>query len=299
MYRNIAVKGGGIKGVAYVGSLEVLEQNGALNDLERCGGTSAGALLACMLSLNYSASEVRDLMLTLDFNKFKNGRNPLRIFTRYGLYTGNYILDYVHGIMKQSKYKFRAGATFADMRKAGCRDLYVFACNVNSQQAVEFSADATPDVSVAGAVRASMSIPFYFKAYRFKGKSHDNHLYVDGGTVYNYPLSFFDSERFNPGGEINPESLGLYLYGPDARPPKDLKYFEARYFARQLFESMLDAQDILVRADELLLKRSILIDDLNYSATDFDLTPQDMDKLIQSGRDAANSFLQSRKGMQS
>ena len=42
-YRNLVMEGGGIRGIAYGGSLLELEQQGLLRGIERVGGTSAGA----------------------------------------------------------------------------------------------------------------------------------------------------------------------------------------------------------------------------------------------------------------
>lgn len=295
MIRNIAVKGGGIKGVAYVGALEVLEQNGHLQEIQRCAGTSAGAMLASMLALGFDASEVRELMLSVDFKKFKTGWNPLRIFKQYGLYSGDYILNFIHDYLRKSKHKFPKNVTFKEMRDAGCRDLYVFACNVNAQTATEFSPDTTPHARVAEAVRASMSIPFFFKAFRFSNGIPDKHLYVDGGIVYNYPLSFFDSERFNTSTDPNPETLGLYLYAPGVRPHSDLADSRPLYFTRQLFESLLDAQDVTVSVDQEIMGRSIRIDDLHYPSTDFDLGKKDIERLIESGKKGAQEYLKNMK----
>jgi hypothetical protein len=67
------------------------------------------------------------------------------------------------------------------------------------------------------------------------------------------------------------------------------------YFAKQLLESMMDAQDIMFSEDKVLLDRSIMIDDLNYSSTDFKLSRDDMNKLMASGAESAKKYLASHK----
>ena len=44
-FRNLVFEGGGVKGIAYVGALEVLDQEGILKDIKRVAGTSAGAMV--------------------------------------------------------------------------------------------------------------------------------------------------------------------------------------------------------------------------------------------------------------
>ena len=261
-----------------------------LTNLERCAGTSAGSLVAAMMAVGYDAQGIRELMLSMDFNKFKNGWNPIRIFTQYGLYSGNYILEFVNAFMKGSKYKFSEKTTFKDLKNMGCKDLFVFTCNVNSQESVELSYEKTPDTIVAEAIRASMSIPFFFKAFQFSNSIPDNHMHVDGGIVYNYPLSLFDHPRFTS-QDINSESLGLYLYAKPNQPVDDLGPNSHMFFSKQLFESMMDAQDVLIQEDLQIIKRSVMIDDLHYPATDFGLTKEDKERLIESGKQGALDYL--------
>lgn len=58
-------------------------------------------------------------------------------------------------------------ATFSDLRALGYRELDVVVSNSTKRQAEMFSAQTTPNVAVAEAVRMSMSIPLYVEALRF------------------------------------------------------------------------------------------------------------------------------------
>lgn len=53
-FRNLVFEGGGVKGIAYVCALQVLDAKGILHDIRRVGGTSAGAINAVLLGLNFS-----------------------------------------------------------------------------------------------------------------------------------------------------------------------------------------------------------------------------------------------------
>ncbi len=72
-YKNLVFEGGGVKGVAYGGVFEVLEQKQITPQIESVAGTSAGAITATMMSLNYSAEEFLKIMMTLNFEKFEDG----------------------------------------------------------------------------------------------------------------------------------------------------------------------------------------------------------------------------------
>ena len=45
-FRNLVFEGGGVKGIAYVGAMDVLQKNGVLKNIQRVGGTSAGGSFA-------------------------------------------------------------------------------------------------------------------------------------------------------------------------------------------------------------------------------------------------------------
>ena len=100
--KNLAIKGGGVKGVAYVGAIRELHKAGLFNNIQRFSGTSAGALLAGMICAGYDVDEIEKLMMSIQFEKFKRGWSPFRIFTGYGLYSGKYILDFVHNFLSHS-----------------------------------------------------------------------------------------------------------------------------------------------------------------------------------------------------
>jgi NTE family protein len=49
-FRNLVFEGGGVKGIAYAGAIEVLEKESILSDIKRVAGTSAGAITAALLA---------------------------------------------------------------------------------------------------------------------------------------------------------------------------------------------------------------------------------------------------------
>jgi NTE family protein len=293
MITNLVFKGGGVKGIAFVGALRELQKSNHLENVKRAGGTSAGALVAAMYALDYSIDQIETLMNSLNFQSFEDDFSLLRLGTHYGLYVGDYILQFAHQLIVGCNKGFAEDATFADLRAAGCRDLYIFATNLNAHSVVEFSADNTPGAIVAEAIRASMSIPLFFKAWRFSNGVPDKHIYVDGGLLFNYPISFFDGARFAPvHNQANPETIGLFLQSPLTNQANDELMFDTPlHYVRHLFETLLDSQDQDFIEDNLQFSRSVMIDDLGIPATKFNLTTDDVSNLIASGAKGAADFL--------
>lgn len=70
MYKNLIFKGGGIKGIGYIEAIDELQKYLHLSDIERVGGTSAGAITALLISLGFSTKEMQTMMSGFDYKKF-------------------------------------------------------------------------------------------------------------------------------------------------------------------------------------------------------------------------------------
>lgn len=282
MIKNLIFKGGGVLGIAYAGAIRELEYKGILQNIERVAGTSAGAITAALVTLKYTGAEIQDIVSNTDFSSFEDRENPMRVLSKYGIYAGDAFLEWIQSQL--IKKGFDKSATFEDLSKAGCLDLHVFATDLNERGLKRFSYAETPKVIVCEAVRASMSIPFFFKAWRFSNNLPDMHIYVDGGAVYNYPLTAFDMER------TNEETIGLFLSDlNDKSTPSDLSYDELIKYVKALAETVLNSQNINMASDADEMARTIMIDDLGISATNFHITSAQKIALFQSGMNAVKS----------
>ena len=269
-FQNLVLEGGGVKGIAYAGAFEVLEQQGILKQVGPVAGTSAGAITATLVALRYEPDQIRSLIFNIPFENFKDGGSTglIRLFKHFGWFKGDYFLDLMRCLITNQTKK--PVTTFKDLKDMGFRDLHVFSTDLSTGKSMEFSAANTPDVEVALAVRMSMSIPLFFASVDF----NDN-LFVDGGVLRNYPIDAFDTRA-----AANPATLGLHLNGkPAARA--EIKGFPG--YARNLFEVLLDVQVIDLETNPPDLQRSVLIDNLGISTTDFNLTRAQKIALIASG----------------
>ena len=201
-FRNLVFEGGGVKGIAYVGALEVLDREGILKDIKRVAGTSAGAMIAVLVGLGFSAEELRKILWDIDFNNFMDDtwgviRDTKRLIKEYGWYKGDFFRNLMAGYVKEKTGN--GEATFREvetMRLSGkpFRDISLIGSDLSTGVSRIFSAQFTPDVKVADAARISMSIPLIFSAV--KGVKGDKHIYVDGGLLDNYYIKVFDRSNY-------------------------------------------------------------------------------------------------------
>ena len=196
-FKNLVFEGGGVKGIAYVGALEVLDQEGILKDIKRVAGTSAGAMVAVLVGLGYSAAELRDILWNLNFQNFLDDswgyiRDTKRFITDYGWYKGDFFRNLMADFIKQKTGN--GEATFKDLQnETKYKDINLIGADLSTGCTQVFNARNTPDAKVADAARISMSIPLFFAAV--KGVNKDNHIYVDGGLLDNYAIKVFDRKN--------------------------------------------------------------------------------------------------------
>jgi len=204
--KNLVFEGGGAKGVAYLGAIEVLKREGILQKIERIGGTSVGAIIALLLGLNYTDKDLENIILDMNFVKllfsfkelsyiFKNYKE--RIYNEFGFLDGDRFYNWIQDRVEEKTNK--RNSTFREIydRKQKCnfKDMYFIGANLSTGFAEIYSNVNTPDIEVAKAVRISMSIPILFTVIR-KNKKDD--VCVDGGLINNYPIKLFDRQEYAP-----------------------------------------------------------------------------------------------------
>jgi NTE family protein len=314
LYRNLVFSGGGVRGIAYLGALEVLEEYRILENIKRVAGSSAGAITATLVSFGLDFEQTRDLFHTLDIKKVpqsetKGSRrrffhipeeeNPSRFIRNYGWYSSLYFYDWLRGIIAQ-QCEGKQDATFRDFNNKGFRELYIVATNVSRQRAEVFSFDLTPDVAVADAVRMSMTIPVFFEALRFDGRKFGSgDYYVDGGLYVKFPVHLFDKPEhagknwaFRDG--VNWETLGLLIYPVLAEQEDDPDIPENVWeFMSLMLRNLYHSHEIAsYQSSTVDQERSIRISDCGIPPTDFEIEVGDhkYQDLYKSGRTAVLNF---------
>jgi NTE family protein len=327
-FRNLIFEGGGVKGIAYVGAMEVLTKEDILSGITRVGGASAGAINAMLIGLGYSIDEFAQIMKTLDFNFLDDTwgviRDTARLIDKYGWYRGDFFRSWAAGLIKEKTGN--SESTFKeiyDMKQSrGFRDIYMMGTNLSTRFSEVFSYEHTPRIPLADAVRISMSIPLFCAAKR----NFREDVYVDGGLLDNYPIKLFDREKYvspelagtnsvltdyytdvNRRAEalgrrisqyvFNKETLGfrldskeeIALFRDQAEPPhRGIDDFFG--YAWALIETVLESQASQhLHSDDW--QRTIYIDTLGVKTTDFSLDDTKKDALTESGRNYTRIYL--------
>jgi predicted acylesterase/phospholipase RssA len=192
--RRIYLCGGGVNTISHVGALEYLEEYGYLRNIKEWMGISAGALYAMCLAIGYTVSEVREFCLKFNFQEITDPDIASGWLVNLGFDTGNRLQRLINALLRETGLDDMV--TFQELG-----NLRVYATNINTGKLEEFSASKSPTYPVAYAVRASMTLPYYFQPFTCP---LTNQSYVDGGVITNYPLGYMtESDR--------QDTLGLFI----------------------------------------------------------------------------------------
>ncbi|MDH4081430.1 MAG: patatin-like phospholipase family protein [Nitrospira sp.] len=325
-FQNLVFEGGGVKGIAYAGAMQVLEEKGILSTIKRVGGTSAGAINAVLVALGYSNKDQLTILNALDFNNFIDDdwgivRDSARLVKEYGWYKGDFFHTWLSDLIKR-KLK-NSNATFTDLKDAGLRDLYLYGTNLSTRFGEIFSYEHTPHERIADAARISMSIPLFFSAVR----NARNDVYVDGGVLSNYPIQMFDRLKYieqdhqatmavatdyyqkvnrpflkkHPNSSPythNRQTLGFRLDSKqqiaafrDRREPVHYEVDDFFDYIKALVTTIFESQgNQHLHSDDW--QRTVYIDTLGVGTTDFDISQKQKDALRKSGRNGTIAYFQ-------
>jgi len=289
MFIDGVFSGGGIKGFALIGAYEAVEEKGL--KFKRLAGTSAGSIIASLITAGYTSTEVKTIIDEVDLTKFLDPRRTklpipfakwLLIYWRLGLYKGEALEEWI-----ASKLAAKGIKTFNDLPENGLRliasDLTHGKMLVLPNDLIYYGIDPM-SFSVAKAVRMSCSIPYFFEPVKLRpatGKS----LIVDGGVLSNFPIWLFDNENRNRTRPV----LGVKLSGNEANLPSNTISNAIGLFSA-LFETMMKAHDLryISREHE---KNIVFIPTDSGLSIEFEITPEKKQALIELGKERTGQFL--------
>ncbi len=261
----LIMKGGGIKGLAYVGAIAELAKRYSFNWYV---GTSAGAITAILLGAGYTHKELEELMAAKDFRDFFDASwyaMPFNLLVHHGLYKAQAFTDWLDDLLAK-KLQSPRRVRLSDLPNR----VTVYACR-RGQRTLRFDS-VDSDADAAYAARCSMSIPLVFTPESDQGINT-----YDGGMHQNYPIDQLLSEH--PGIAF----ISLYLGSETYKPVRQ------RWVISDLISIWTEGGD----ADAIAKyrDRTVIIDPSPIGTLDFALTDDEKQFLLACGRCGAISHL--------
>ena len=183
------ISGGGMKGFAILGSIQYLEQQDIIQDIQKFIGTSIGAIICVLISIGYSAS---DIIIEIIGNKV------LKNLDNYSIYTG----IRGEGFLNYSKFekilenlvlkKLQKLPTLQELFEKTKKDIKIVTFNYSKRKEVILSHENYPDLPVMDALHMSSNVPFVFGNFKY-----EDEYFFDGFITSNFPINIIDIEKDN------------------------------------------------------------------------------------------------------
>lgn len=157
---GLALGAGGARGLAHLGVLKLLKEEGI--DIDLVAGTSMGSIIGGLYAAGIPIRYMEKIATEIEWDDLSD-----ITFPRTGLIKGDKILKFIE-VLTQKKDFDQLDIPFA-----------AIACDIEKGEHVVL--DEGP---VAPAIRASIAIPGIFVPYR-----HNDRVFVDGGVLDRVPVS--------------------------------------------------------------------------------------------------------------
>lgn len=312
---DLVLEGGGVKGIGLVGAVLALDAGGVA--FPRVAGTSAGAIVASLIAAHQVAgrplSGLEQILRTADYSKFKDegwlasATAPVgeivELLLHMGIAKGDYLVEWLGNLLADLGVQ-----TFADLAIDDAEDpdsglpadrryrLVVHASDLSRGALVRLPWDCPRygqdprSLRVVDAVRASMSIPFFFRPVVVPTPA-GKVTWVDGGLLSNFPITVFDREDDRPGRW---PTWGVKLSARPAATQVDRPADSNLELAVACVSTLLSGWDRYHLDDERVSERTVFVDTAQVSAVDFALSSADAAQLYDNGRAAGEAFLAAR-----
>ncbi|MDR3180473.1 MAG: patatin-like phospholipase family protein [Prevotellaceae bacterium] len=201
---GLVLSGGGARGLAHIGVIQALEENGI--PIDYVAGTSMGAIVASLYAIGYSPEEMVTLMQSEDFTSWYKGqvlekdqtylfrREPTPEMFSLWLHSKSFKPNVPTSFVSPYQMDLAVLELYsaADAAAKGNFDSLMVPFRCVASDIVKKKPVVSRNGNLGIAVRASMSYPFYFK-----GVKEDSTILFDGGFYNNFPWNVMVQD-FNP-----------------------------------------------------------------------------------------------------
>ena len=271
---RLVLSGGGVRGISYVGVFLELEKRGFLKNLKEIFGVSVGGLFGLAYSIKYSPNDLYEFTDSFDFLLMTNIEpdNIFNFFYTFGVDNKENLEKLIDSILRNKGYS--TDITFKELYEKTNFYIRFLATNLNKCCAQEFSYKKTPTIKVKFGLLSSMSVPGYFIPSR-----EGDTIYVDGALINNFPMDLLSEYEVNT-------TLG-FTFSEDIHI-STIESIEEFFYQIYACMYVTKKNNILNRIRE----KTIIISSGNYSMMNFNISKEDKNYLIESGRQSVVNYFE-------
>ena len=213
--KHLVISGGGAAGFSYYGVLKQTQIRGLWNteNIKSIYATSAGTIIAVILSLGYDWNTIDDYIVKRPWHKvFKFELSMgLKSILNQGIFDINVLQETFKPLFKGKDIPI--DISLLDFYERTNKEIHFFTTDFHTFNAVDISYKTHPEWKVIDAIYASSALPIVFIPVYVS-----TDIYIDGGIKMNYPLN-----KCLEDGNIPEEILGINRV--DVNPLTDKKLY--------------------------------------------------------------------------
>jgi predicted acylesterase/phospholipase RssA len=185
-FNTLVLSGGGVKGLAMLGSLQYFIHDSKLKNLRKYIGTSIGAIICVLLIIGYDPKDIivrfihHQYLPNLPGYDFYNGIQG-KGFLSYEVFE-KILVDVIEN-------KLGKIPTFGELYDLFGKELYIVTFNYTQKEEVILSHETSSSMSILTGLRMSSNVPFVFENFNYQGD-----FYFDGFITNNFPINLVNFE---------------------------------------------------------------------------------------------------------
>ena len=193
-YHELIIGSGGLNGLSYLGSLEIINNYFPLKNFHYLTGCSAGALICAFINIHYTIDEMKEIILNLEFQNFFDIK-LMNIIHLGGFVETSNIKKLVKSFFLTKNID--QNITFQELYNLTNKILTINSVNQTLNKIEYFNYINSPNMIVIDAILMSMNIPLICTPIIY-----NNCKYYDGAILDPYPYHYIK----------NTNKMGMMVY---------------------------------------------------------------------------------------
>jgi predicted acylesterase/phospholipase RssA len=282
--KHLVFSGGGPIMIQILAAIQELEKKEYLNmnNIETIYGTSAGAILAVMFSLNFDWQTLNDYIIKRPWHDLFSIKvqNILDSYSKKGIFDSKIVEKCFKPLFDAKDISL--DITLEDFFKLTNKEIHLFSFEINEYKLFDISYKSHPNLKLLDAVQMSSALPILISPVFI-----DDKCFMDGGVACNYPLKFCIESGKNPD-----EILGFKNKYSDNKTIINSESTLLDYILNFLFKAVFSMESNYVQptiTNEVICDTSyITFDTLRAATSNIDVRKE----LFEKGKEAATQFLE-------